>query len=241
MQGYDMAMRRYHRVWHRYATGLAANMGEPTWLKKEVRTINLLTNAHWGRIVGLAITAYLPPTGIAKIREVKVDDLDPTEKAEVDGCPSNLKGHGVKFELSAPGGVKLGLKLGCEKTTLELSKKIVGTPEGFPIEASASGFIQLEMARKGDVTVFIGPSGKLGVQAPGGSGFGVSAKEGVYIRADAAGVKDVGTRITVESYEKLGPGGRIIASQKAFEKTFSFMPAPPAPTGGPRLATFGGQ
>jgi len=241
IQGYEVVLRRHHRVWHRYATGLASNLGDKPWLRMQTLRIHGQTGALWLKLLQAVEAAYrlalLPPFKAEKAKAAaEPGDL---EKEDVEGCPDGLKGHGLKFEIGEAIGLKFSLKLQCEKVNIEVAKDIVKTPKGSPIEAGVGGFVQLELSRKGDATVFLGPRGKLGVANPlTGTSAGISAKEGVYVKFDSQGVKDVGTKILAESYATVG---KLSSTTKLVEKTFSFMPSVPAPRGGPNLPVFVGK
>jgi len=232
-QGFDTALRRRHRLEHRYTTGLAAHFGDPDWHQRAVLKIGSATLATWNWLHVNLAQAYLACL-VTRFHPEQGADAEDPEHAEVAKCPEALRDSGIKltFESPAPVGpnIKLGIKMTCGMTTVEAAFfpwKIKSNPI---FEATTGPFVQLDLPNGGgDITVFAGGNGKAGVAGNGGSG-----KAGVYVTANprTGEIKDMGLKATLEATGKLSS---VTFSQKVGESKFSFVPSLPMPARGPTL------
>ena len=187
----DRATREYHKLHHRYATGIATQIGNPVQHELVMLDIADHDDTLWSTLANIAerlsrfeqIDAPLCGYGQGSLESTpqKADD-----EQDPGGCPKNLQDTKM--------GVKLGplsITANCEEVEFELETEgILGI------------FVQLTV-EEGEVSVFAGPK----ASTPTGDvlPFSVSSKDGFYISAGSDGVKDFGWAVEpIQATAELG-------------------------------------
>jgi hypothetical protein len=227
-QAVDTSIRRYHKTWYRFATGLAANVADPEWHEKIVLATRVEMNEQWVELLNRMIFAYAvgikpagSPPGSSDLTGVVPEGSVPP------GCPEGLRDAGLKLQLPKiplPIGPELylGIKMTCEKVAVEAAI-YPWKLEGSPVEAAAGGFVQVELANKGKVSVFAG-----GV-AKGAFGLGATLKAGVQISSNlkTGQIDAITPKASIELSGKLASD--LTVSQKMY------LPSLPEPSRGPDM------
>lgn len=233
-QAYDQALRRLHRTWYRYATGLTAHLGDRDWHEKEVLKIRSHTDLVWSSdLVPSMIGWYLEAGVCPDCLKDPSGAVEQPKHGEIAECPEEMKDRELKFGIKIPleeGNVELNFRQSCEEKVIEVAVN-ADLLEGKIFDASLGAFVQVELAKKGDTTIFVGVKGDAGAKTFGGTG-----RAGVYITSDGSGeIKDAGTRVAVESEAKLGESLTVAGSRTFRDERVNFIPSLPTPTRGPSL------
>lgn len=234
-QAYDLAVRRLHRTMHRYFTGLAAHLGDRDWHKRETLWIRDDTGLTWGSLVSHLESMYHIVTSAAVGKDPS-GDAEKLEHPEVAECPDGMRDLALQITIKSPlpagEGPEFSLKQTCEGVGFEAAFMVGLNEEGL-IETAAGVFAALEIARHGDMTIFAGGKGQLGVAGASSEG-----RAGVYFTAGHDGqIKDMGARANLEGLQKVAgmPGVSVTLNRELHDGKMSFMPCLPMPERGPDL------
>lgn len=234
-QGWDTAVRRHFRNWHRYATGLAGHMTDPAWREYADLTIKGARATIWHSLyVGLIAhySAYLPAA-----REIYAPDpplprpsrpLDQIWTCGPTAQKSSLEHEFLKMSPSAVGGrgasvgPEFSLKgsIGCDKASLELGAQVAQLDAG-TIKGGLGGFLESSLHRTGDTSIYGGFKGEAEV----GPIFKGELKDGAAITFDDEWrLKEIALRVDTTLDAQGGP-----LKLKAFDDgmEFTIWAAPP--------------
>jgi hypothetical protein len=233
-QAYDQALRRWHRTWYRYATGLTAHLGDRDWHEEEVLKIRSRTDGAWAAALLTPMIGWYLEVGVCPdCLKDSSGAVEQPKHGEIAECPEDMKDREFKFGIKIPleeGNVELNFRQSCEEKVIEVAVN-ADLLEGKIFDASLGAFVQVELAKKGDTTIFVGVKGDAGAKTFGGTG-----RAGVYITSDGSGeIKDAGTRVAVESEAKLGESLTVAGSRTFRDERVNFIPSLPTPTRGPSL------
>ena len=231
-QAYDTAVRRWHKTWHRYATGLATNLGDRDWHDKEVLKIRSHTDLVWSAELAPALLGWYTEVGVCpgcdKDPEGSVENA---EHPEIGECPLTLRDRELKIGLKIPleeGSVELNFRQSCEAKIVEFAINAPGI-EMREFEASLGAFAQGEFAKNGDTTVFIGVKGDAGNE-----NYGTTGRAGVSFTADRSGnIKSVEARATAEHETRLGGFLTVAGSSTMTDARITIVPGLAGPERGP--------
>ncbi len=233
-QAYDTALRRWHKTWYRYATGLTTNLGDRDWHDKEVLKIRSRTDLAWSSELAPALLGWYTEVGVCPGCDKDPEgSVEKAEHPEIGECPLALKEKELKIGLKIPveeGSVELNFRQSCEAKIVEFAVNGPGLelPE---FEASLGAFAQAEFAKNGDTTVFVGVKGDAANQ-----NYGTTGRAGVSFTADRDGnIKSVEARTTAEHETKLGGILTVGGSSTISEDRITIVPGLAGPERGPVL------
>lgn len=232
-QAYDRAVRRLHRTWYRYATGLAVHLGDPDWHEKEDLKIRVHTDEEWVSLLVPMMGWYTAVAGAsgASLRDPSGDVSNPNHLA-MDQCPPGIRDTGIKlgFSMEIPPleKVSFSMKFTCDKKSFEVGYNPLDIDSGF-LQESVGVFGALEFARKGDMTLAVGVKGSFGVLHAGDA---ISGQGAIYVTADAKGnLKDGGFKGNAEAVgQKVGE-----VNLNAANLAIDFIPSFAGASRGPNL------
>lgn len=236
---FDIAERRYYRLWYRMSTAMVAQVGDPRWHQLLAERQQIEATRRWLNVVSSLDGKYellLVPGARDCVRPAHRDGLESRREDELEACPDNLRGRSFELEAGLPfaEGIspKINLEFDCKGVTIgaglefELSAGIA--------EFGAGPFGEVEIEREGDVTVFVGAS------AGGGAGPTSGAvKAGSFVTMSREGIKNAGVKVETDAKVTARIAG-ISASAVTTEELFkvSFAPSVPARPRGPLLKQF---
>jgi tetratricopeptide (TPR) repeat protein len=228
----EMAQRRYAAVWYRIATGLNAQVGDPSWHEYNDRSIRAQLEGLNGEMLGVIRAPYLvlPWGGECPEEDPQDDSLAGQSGPQGPDCAQMTGGLSLEFSFELPSGGKVGVSADCDKLGLSVEQNIAGA-SGALAEFGLGGFAELEISRKGGYTIFAGAKGSASA-----GGMGGSVKSGLYISGRSNGeVTEIGGKVSVGT--SAGAAGPSI-SKSVDDMTFNLLPTPPRPARGPSLGTF---
>ncbi len=204
---YDTAVRAYSRALYAEQTGLAANLIDPLHHKLGSTYAKIEAEALFGNLLGelattnASISAFWQGClGSTAPQSGSVAAASYDESAQ---CPAFVRG--VKLAIKV---AELTINVNCEKIELETAG---------PSALSLFGQVTVDL-KQNTVTAFVGA--KVKVKLP--AGVELSAKEGIYVRADRKGLTDVGMRVSTTGAINVG---NVAGKIDGPDMEFSFVSA----------------
>jgi tetratricopeptide (TPR) repeat protein len=239
LNAYDTAVRRHYRAWHRYVTGIAGYITDPTWRQYADLSIKAWGAATWGSLYttvvegysgGLPLSEdlYAPEPALPKAPGPPDDELwrcsPSAQRGAVEAKVVSLPESELPPRMKGLPGFGLTMKANCDEVALEGDGKFaLGVPG--VVDLAAGGFVEGSVTRSGDVTIYGGPKGTATVSALGAS-VGGTVRDGLYLTLDSQGAKELGFKIDGGLSAGAGPGELTL---KMFEEKFVIWSAPPRP------------
>ncbi len=232
----DTMERRIHRLWHQYATALAALTDNPDFRTYWAARISLETESRYLELVGLMQQSviYIDLVEDCNALALSEEEKKNRQQAELAPCDAD-KSVGIEFETPMPVkapkpvNVTVGLEVNCEGFSVELGADLFKTL-GLSIET--------EFKKDGSATIYVGPKIENPIENVGPT---ASTKAGAYITVDANGVKDAGVKSVTKVGTKIGvPGVKLTASQTIPSPPISFMSAASVPSNAGGLSNWSG-
>jgi hypothetical protein len=226
---WEQAIRIHHKSWHKYVTGLAAQISDPEWREYADESIRghkavAALELHVGIVAKYMV--YLPIS-----REIYAPEPVPGDQPIADTqmtlCTPQAQKGSVEVQVldiplgTAPVHPKIGVSVeaSCDKLGIEMDAQVgVGLP-GLTF-VGAGPFLEAS-GKTGELTV-IG-----GVKASGGVvGASASAKKGVFMTMDRKGLTSLGIR--TDATQRVGGG--VGLKLQTYGSDILIIPAPKRPS-----------
>jgi tetratricopeptide (TPR) repeat protein len=226
---WEKAIRIHHKSWHKYATGLTAQISDPQWRDyalEKIRGANTVAamELHVGVVV--KYMAYLP-LGRELYAPEPVPGDPPLAETDMTLCTPQAQKGSVEVQVldipfgAAPVHPKIGVSMeaSCDKMAIEMDAQVgVGLP-GLTF-LGAGGFLEAS-GRAGEITVFGGAKATGTVPGAGGS-----VKGGVFMTMDRKGLTSLGIR--TDGSQRVGGG--VGFKLQTYGSDFIIIAAPKRPS-----------
>ncbi len=203
--------------WHRLATAIGANLGDPGWREVFRLRIEARRAQMYSRMLGCSImhsslsSRFWDPANAEAPGNAEAQDM-----AQCDGKRSvGVSLSGLAVEGESP--VDVGVEITCDGMSVEA---------GFSVIPGLQYTAEIGLDTKGGYSVFVGPRGTGTLEITDHTSVASTTKGGWILSGNKSGVTEVGMKIESKLVANAGP---FSVATKTGETSITYVPAPPTP------------